>query len=511
MKKISFNLLYEPWIPCITLEGEPALLSIKDALVKAHTLREIQGETPLVIASIYRLLLAILHRVFGPEKRSTWVQLWEEGQWNAGALQNYFNQWEHRFDLFDEERPFFQAPDDRVRPKSTINLAFHFSSGNNATLFDHSTEEVGKLLFPHEAVQMLLVTQYFGLAGLSGLTEKFTDGPLARGIVFIVKGNSLFETLCLNLVRYKDGDQDKPCWEMNDPYSPVRVKPLGYLDYLTWQSRRVLLIINENSRVKEMTVAPGLHFNSNLSRNGEFFENTYHYRKDKNKGYLVTRFQEEKAIWRDSASLFAMQDSNTYKCPEVFGWLADHIEYENLSKEYQFQVNAFGMANNQMKVEFYRHDAIPLPLVYLCNPEYVLQLKECLGFAEDACKKLWGATKQLATLTLTPTANDLDGRKPDPKDVSNLMEHWKPERYYWAELELHFYDLLVGIPKEAKVTKEFEKSWIKDVSNTAREAFEKAELMAGTNTSALKAAVAAKSQLEIGLSIILPSIKEEST
>lgn len=63
---ISFNLIDEPWIPCIRLDGKPDELSLRAVFAQAHQLREIRGDSPLETASLHRLLLAVLHRVFGP-------------------------------------------------------------------------------------------------------------------------------------------------------------------------------------------------------------------------------------------------------------------------------------------------------------------------------------------------------------------------------------------------------------------------------------------------------------
>ena len=62
----SFNLIDEPWIPCLRPDGTTIALGLRETLLQAHELREIRGDTPLETAALHRLLLAILHRVFGP-------------------------------------------------------------------------------------------------------------------------------------------------------------------------------------------------------------------------------------------------------------------------------------------------------------------------------------------------------------------------------------------------------------------------------------------------------------
>lgn len=107
----SFNLIEKPWIPCLTFDGERVELGLQDSLVQAHELREIYGDTPLETAALYRLLLVVLHRVFGPRNSSDWIKMWRRRQqgFDSSALDAYLQHWHHRFDLFDQEHPFFQV------------------------------------------------------------------------------------------------------------------------------------------------------------------------------------------------------------------------------------------------------------------------------------------------------------------------------------------------------------------------------------------------------------------
>ena len=81
----SFNLIDKPWIPCLTPDGERVELGLRDMLVQAHKLREIYGDTPLETASLHRLLLAVLHRVFGPKKPSVWKSLWGQERFDGST------------------------------------------------------------------------------------------------------------------------------------------------------------------------------------------------------------------------------------------------------------------------------------------------------------------------------------------------------------------------------------------------------------------------------------------
>ena len=68
-----------------------AEFGLRDVLVQAHELRGLGGESPLVTAALHRLLLAILHRVFGPEGYDAWYALWQAGRFDPVALDEYLH------------------------------------------------------------------------------------------------------------------------------------------------------------------------------------------------------------------------------------------------------------------------------------------------------------------------------------------------------------------------------------------------------------------------------------
>lgn len=494
----SFNLVDQPWLPCIDRLGQPVDLSLREALCNASDLQSIAGTSPLMTAALYRLLLAILHRVFGPTGTASWNTLWKTGHWEADAVNQYLQTWHGRFDLFDPDRPFYQQADPRVKPKSVASIIHEAASGNNATLFDHHTEDTGPVLTLAEAARFLITAQSFSLAGLSGLPEKFTDSPCSRGAIFLVEGGNLFETLVLNLVRYTASTpipsrpEDKPAWEMDDPYRPERSVPLGYLDYLTWHSRRILLIPEgtvSSVGVAQMTIAPGLKLDISV------LDPMKHYRLDKDRGALPLRFNEEKSLWRDSVALFELTRTDVH-APQALHWLANLVDNEFLPRSYQYRVLSLGMANDQAKVEFFRTERIPLPLAYLDNPLLVEQLRDALKVAEAAGAQLWGATKKMAALLLSPEADSSEGHQPSADNVNALVLHWGTEKRFWSALELPFSRLVVMLAEQGQPALG---DWKSQVIRAARTAFSQTEQHAGQQTRSWKARVVGRKQLERGL------------
>ncbi len=501
----SFDLLRSPWIPCLRADGTLVELGLRDALAQAHELREIHGESPLVTAALHRLLLAVLHRVFGPDSLGEWGRLWEAGRWDPARLDDYLNRWRDRFDLFHPERPFYQAPDERVKPKPLNRLIHEVASGNNPTLFDHHTEVEGIALSPAQAARVLVTVQAFGLCGTKGPTMQFTDAPWARGVIFLVQGRTLFETLALNLIRPPrdmigdDPSKDRPAWEMEDPFTPDRAKPYGYLDYLTWQNRRILLLPEGTGGdiiVRKATMAPALRLAPGV------LDPMKHYFQDKKRGPLPLLFTAERALWRDSAALFQLR-SEGYRPPLAFYWLATLIEEGYLDPSQTRRYLAMGMSSvpGQAKVHFYRSERMPLPLRYLREPALVEGLSEALEMAEGASRQLWGAVRTLATLLLSPEADAQEGRQPDRKELDRLMNQWAVDRFYWSRLELPFRTLVESLPKEEEGALEV---WRQVLRQTAWRAFERVADGLSHDPRALKAVVRARGKLAAGLLKVLP-------
>ncbi|MBN1135023.1 MAG: type I-E CRISPR-associated protein Cse1/CasA [Anaerolineae bacterium] len=508
--KARFDLLQSPWIPCIRRDGRPDELGLRDLLVQAHELREIGGESSLVMAALHRLLLAVLHGALGgPADSQAWARLWDAGRWDAERVDAYLERWRHRFDLFDAERPFFQAPDERAKPKSVTSLMYEVASGNNPTLFDHHTDEEGLSLTPAQAARMLVTAQCFGLAGLAGPgLPNFTDGACARGIVFLVQGDTVFQTLALNLLPYPadevmlHSDGDRPAWEMDDAFTPERTRPLGYLDYLTWQNRRVLFLPEETGEgvaVREMTLAPALRLDSDV------LDPMTHYRSVARQGWRPLVFTQHRALWRDSTALLRLRDED-YRTPRTFNWLAEIVRYEQVLERAQTrQYLALGMSSvsGQQKVNFYRTERMPLPLRYLEEEHLVESLEVALEMAEKASAQLWSAARRLATLIVQPKAEDRSVRlsTSERQTCENLEKQWAIEQRYWPFLELPFRDTMVALPRAGDSVLE---NWRKVLWGTAWEAFEQIAENLSQGPRTIKAVVLARQQLGAGLGKALP-------
>ncbi|MBT9258209.1 MAG: type I-E CRISPR-associated protein Cse1/CasA [Clostridiales bacterium] len=498
MTQPSYDLLREPWISVVRADGSFDTLGLREVLFQAHKLRAVSGETSVVTAAIYRLLLAVLYAALGMPNSDAWEDIWAQGRFPADRLEAYLNRWSDRFNLFHPERPFFQWFDDRVHTKSIINLVLHMASGNNATLFDHHHEGQDVALAPAEAARSLLAEQAFGLGGLSGLPQKFTDAPWARGVIFLAEGMTLFETLMFNYlperhwstVPFSNPEVDRAFWEADNPLIPERNRPLGVKDYLTWPNRLIWLFPELDPdgrwRIRQVTRAPGLTLTKDSLR-----DPYKHYRMSRQSGYTELRFQEDRALWRDSVSLLQLQTDDHWP-PRPVAWLSDLSTGELLPGEARLRLTALGMATDQSKIDFFREEHFPLPQDYLREPKRVNDLSLALSLAEQVGEKLGQALYRLATLLLSPGAEDPNGRRPERNEVNNLVGHWGALRSYWSALEVPFHQLVVDLPARGREALE---SWRAEVERVARHAFDQAIHSLGETPRVLKAATRAEVQL----------------
>ena len=448
------------------------------------------------------MALAILHRVFGPADFDAWQSLWQARAFDMARIDEYLDRWRERFDLFDAERPFMQMPDPRVAPKSVIHLIHPM--GNTAALFTHASDGVGLPLKPGEAARLLLAACYFRTAGLGpsieGRRVNFTDSIFARGVIFWARGNTLFETLMLNLVQYPDEQtmrqtsRDAPGWELDDPFEP-RESPLGYLDYLTWPNNRAQLIPSETAEgvvVREAAVVPAIK----LAQHVRSPQRRYVQKEKKGEiTFSFLYFNADKALWRDYDSLLKREAGNTFP-PAVVEWLADLKANGFLDNGCPIQLMATGMLADQAKPVFYRQDILPLPLELLRNDDHARDIRRELERAEDVAIKLGNSLNMLAEQVLQRGA----AGRPDPGDRRSLLKQWRARERYWTMLEPQFWRFIDSMLVDSDAALH---DWIVDLRSQARDALRHAATLAGVSPWALKGEINAARYLQYQLNDLL--------
>jgi len=494
---VSYDLIEQPWLPCIGQDGELVELGLKDTLGEARELRELQGETPVATMALHRLLLAILHRVFGPADLSAWAELWQAGRWDEIALGDYFSRWRKRFDLFDPDHPFYQdaATQAEIKVINRMDLALAY----NSTLFEHTPGDGSFSVPPSRAACWLVTLQAAGI-GTGPPMNPYPSGSLVSSMLVLVEGHNLFETLILNLLQYNRHepfpviDDDRPQWEYDEnpfPPDPKTFYLTGYLGYLTWQCRSVKLLPEFGDRgeltVRKAHLGQGSRLDSKLLRDPMKV-----WVKHKKYGFLPKRFNREKAAWRDAHVLLELNNPKSTVPPLAFSQIQKHIRLGTLDSSRKHSFRVLGLSSNKADLGFFRSERLPLPPDYLIREELVERLREGLAIAERVADAIYKAEKDLIGWVLSPK----DKSKAKKDGVKMLRRQIRMQFHYWAGLELDFGDFFTGLPEEVDGAME---CWTKAVCMAARSAFDAGVQKVNDPRRVLKAATLARETLERGI------------
>ena len=515
----EFNLLDEKWIECINSSGNHREIGIRELITQAHLMKQLANPIPLVNASVFFLLETILIRALSLagvplDDYDKWFNGFKAGIFDAGILDDYFQKWYPRFYLFDQFYPFLQTDIEGQNFTGTaMKLMPHYSGGtggNSATLFDQHTLQEGISLSIKQAANYLLAAHQYGAGGRIIGSDYFSESLPANGLSFFVEGENLFETLYLNILPYPDlvdldlptKSGDCPIWERDDPYEVGErnaivdgknksYKPLGLLDLLTWPGRKIQLLLGEDHYVNEIKMRDGI----------KMIGQTFPWYAYNQKGFdLRTRLDH--AVWRDYAVLLQFREmvsgeDDKSRSPYPVQWLHE-LKKEEYLFDHPFRLIALGMSKEagKQKVSFYSEQRLPLPQEYLINKDLVADIANQLKLAETVQGSLYATMMTFAEVLLSFNVDKKNGRKPDPNDKRNLVDHLGAQRIYWGELGNAFSALINNLPddREKAILQ-----WKTSIRNSARVAFDQAVSLAGESIHVLKAAAIARRLLEAGL------------
>jgi CRISPR system Cascade subunit CasA len=497
--KFSYNLInhendpHRNWIPCRMVQGNSAKLEffgLAKLFEQASQIREIVGDSPPVTISLYRLLLAIVHRSLGPlSYHGEWQTYWRDEQRFQAGVAAYLKRpgMAERFDLFHPTHPFYQSKN-TIAPREALDQDFWgkliFQDPGSALLFEQTSAIEPPSLTPAQAVRWLIALQSFDTGGTKTAEvdkDSASPAPLLLAATGLVSGRNLFETLMLNLywadlpffTAYADPEKDKPAWE-REAADGFILRPLdGYLDLLTWQSRRIRLHPTTDTQgrivIKKVVIMPGYEMGTVTKLKGK---QKGKKSKEKEKGYELAGketmmafvatssasarrgyeplgLRASKALWRDSFTLFHTIKEQQSK-PLIFDWL-NHLEAEGAIEDARMlPMDFFGMCTDQAKLQLWRHERLPLPLRYLDDEELCLELSHGLVFSEDVARILTKAVRRFLVLTLLPTSD-----RKTPKYFQPLLDK---DEYAKAEKEQTEYEKKVQTKKPHSIDAKVEAS-----------------------------------------------------
>lgn len=344
MKEIEFNLLTEPWIRVRLRDNTVREVSLTEALVSAQDYVDLAGEMPTQNAAVLRLLLAVLFTVFSrvdakgkpqplaqsDDALERWSELWQLGHFPAEPVRDYLEQWKDRFWLFHPTHPFWQVPQAKIGTEygAAMLNGEMIESKNKLRLFPlYAGQNKEQLSYPQAARWLLSVNGFDD----TSLKPKGKDLPSISvgwlGTLGFIQalGDTLYETLMLNLTLLRDGREcwggSKPCWERENPRSGERTEvccPDDPAQLLTLQSRRLLL--HRTGEIVDKAFALGGDF---FSKENAFAEQmtiwrTMPVKKNEPVVFVPCRHDPAKQFWREFPAVFCQDGGHR---PGVVCWI----------------------------------------------------------------------------------------------------------------------------------------------------------------------------------------------
>lgn len=328
MKEIEFNLLEEPWIRVLRPDCRVEEVSLRQALLQAQAYSDLAGELPTQDVAVLRLLLAVLHGVFGRVNAQgqpveinnissavrQWRSLWELGRFPEQPILDYLEQWHDRFWLFHPERPFWQVPEAEIGINFTgakLNGEISQSENKRQLFCSFSGSEKESLSYAAAARWLLYINGYDERGGRPKAGNKPRHGVAWLGkIGFVaVKGNNLFETLMRNFTLLQDAEKawmkPRPVWEQSivkTEQSTEIPAPTNQAEMLTLQSRRIIL-----KRANERVIGHALLGGDYINPENAFVEQMTIWRKvDMHDliSYYPQQHDATKHLWREFPTFF---------------------------------------------------------------------------------------------------------------------------------------------------------------------------------------------------------------
>lgn len=509
---MKYDLLTEPWLPVADRKGQQSMVGLLALFERAHELRTLVLETPDVTAGVYRMLLAILHRAYdGPKDlKREWRAIWTAKRFDMKRVGRYLDEWRARFDLWDKKHPFLQDPRIDIDEYESVSRLFvENAQGNNPTLFDHTLDDDRPEIDSSTAARRLIGSQLMALGGrIAGAAASALGNPFATSVTFLVLGDTVFETLCLNLVVY-DGhlpipssSKDAPCWERDIQRSGERLHA-GHLDLMTWRPRRYRLVAADTEGTRVRGVVPAGEADRFEGTEG-FRDPFAAYRVSESVGLLPLRIDPDRALWRDSLPFFA-GDGAWGRVPAGISQVGTLVREGILPRGQLLRVMAAGFATDKAKKRLGRIETIPIPAALLASPQVVPIIESSILRTTEVDQAVNSAAFTSARHSLSTGE-----RTPDTNEAAGLANATCARAVFWSEAGAAFPQLLIDL---ASNHPDPEGRWEAALRAAAKRAFHCVEVKLGASARGFKALTLGQQTLHRRLKEIfpVPDVQEASS
>lgn len=465
----SFNVLDEPWIPVVAIDGKSELLGIRETLRRAPELTEISVVSPLEEFSVYRFLSVFLMDAFRPARTSAIRKLLKQGQFDMEQIEEYISLCESEgvsFDLFDEKRPFMQSAyvkesDAEKKPITVIDCSL--PSGNNHLHFEHCCAQDHYLHFA-DVFPKMLASNLFAINGGKGYQPSISSDSGKNPYMVLIRGENLFQTLCYMLLPSSEHnyDSEKPGTWMLIPERKENQGPdLSFFRMMLYPVRRILLIPDEMQNIVRET-----YFSSGYKtpEKGIWREpNAAYQRKTvKEDGKELEKWssvppEQDVAPWRNYSELV-----RSSLRPEILSrFIKLDLGWENAT------IILYGLCsdNNNNRIKTIRCD-MRIPRKLLEDDTRVDLICACISDANRIC----AALKRALRIALQSEKEDAKGKE---KKKANAQTEATADVFY-SKCELLFWKLVDDAGRDEDCLERLKQSWTKDVFAIAEQEYAKA-------------------------------------
>lgn len=453
---MSFDLRDESWIPATLLDGATTDLSLRECFARASDIRRLSCELPTQSFAIFRLLMAIQHDAVGFHDEATVSSAMAAGV-DADRVLEYLDGLPDRFDLFHPDRPFYQVPTLRSAKDQVSGLEKLIIDVPNGSPF--MTTRGGAALeriSAAEAAQWLVHSQAFDPSGIrTGAVgdpevkngKGYPIGPAWAGQVggIVLHGSSLAETLVFNLVPTPHNPSDRPVWALEEVPTEQRAmdaRPAGPVAVLTWQSRRIRLI-GDQEGVTGVVLCNGDKLTPQ-NRQGVEHMTAWRYSRPQTKKFGITvymplKHDPERSSWRglpgiisDSPETIDGMDA-TLQAATVASLGSQEDDLEDVDLRISLEIVGMTYGSQEAVVDELVHDSLDLrvPLLGVKAVEVRTALDDCVRTAGECVSRLGTMAANIAR-----AAGDHDGT--DGARSVAMTEAWSaldaPVRGWLGEL-----------------------------------------------------------------------------
>lgn len=420
---MKFSVIDEPWIKVLRNEGNIERTTIRDILRNGGNIKCIIENNILIRFGIQRLLSVILQDSLQLDSIDSLIKALSELKSNSWRsrftrIENYLNSYEDRFDLFSDTRPFLQDP---TLPKNKLTYVATLNpstpSGINVTHL-HRGSEKDFIISAESAIKLLTIQQPFVTMGGGGMVQSINGTP--PWYVTLV-GNNLLETLLLNCYcgeREVSKDFGIPAWRRESSEVPSgSVNTVGYLEALTWQPRRILLIpiVDEKNTYKcSMTgLSSRFYVEKMVFKTGAKINflwpddpNVVHVIKEEGKKCLKPSINRHYCI--DLPNFVFSGGINSMKeeiCrPSVIEQFSDLVKrYKYFSEA---KVSVYGFYTDKAKYIDWNNVQFSVPINILANKENCLHIRKFNTISMKALSRLRMAVSRAITYNGKPETDN---------------------------------------------------------------------------------------------------------